>query len=189
MALAAVSEMLGPMLRAVLEDRFQLKIHTEPRETSVYLMTLLEKNKLQPAKDGACVPMDLFQMQAPPSSSVTYCGGGKTVYAGEVAKLDSLGITMAELAGRILSSLAGRPVVDRTGLSGRFDVHLEFAPQRPQGTVMLNGQLVELPPSPQSADSSPTIFTALEKVGLKLSSGKAPVDVLVIDRIEKPSEN
>jgi len=94
---------------------------------------------------------------------------------------------MEEFAGRMLSNYVDRPVVDKTGLTGRFDLHFEFAPPRPEVPVMLNGQMVTLPPA---EDSGPTIFTVLQKqLGLKLAPGKAPIDVIVVDSIERPSEN
>ena len=81
--------------------------------------------------------------------------------------------TMAPLIGG-LSLTAGRPVVDKTGLTGRYNIDLEWAPDELEGTP----------------DAGPSIFTALhEQLGLKLMPTKGPVDVLVVDHIEKPSEN
>jgi uncharacterized protein (TIGR03435 family) len=73
--------------------------------------------------------------------------------------------------------------VDQTGLNGRFDIHLEF---RRNETLRVNGILVS---SGESESGAPTIFTALHGVGLKLVPGKAPIDVVVIDSTERPSEN
>jgi uncharacterized protein (TIGR03435 family) len=79
--------------------------------------------------------------------------------------------SMPDLA-KTLSGVLGRTVVDKTGLNEAFDIHLEFAPLS----------------SPDS--TSPSIFTAVqEQLGLRLESGKGPVEVLVIDQVEKPSEN
>jgi uncharacterized protein (TIGR03435 family) len=101
--------------------------------------------------------------------------------------LDFSGMTMTEFAGRMLESYTGRPVIDKTGLEGRFDFHLDVAFPRVEGPVQLNGETVTLRSAEPEGDS---IFTALQKqLGLKLTAGKAPVDVLVIDRVERPSEN
>jgi uncharacterized protein (TIGR03435 family) len=104
--------------------------------------------------------------------------------------IDLYGVTMAEFVSRFLTSYARRPVVDNTGLKGRFDLHLEFDPRPAQGSARLNGG--ELPPQldnpTESSDYS--IFTAVRKqLGLKLTPGKSPLDAIVIDRVERPSEN
>ena len=99
-------------------------------------------------------------------------------------------ITMAEFAGRMLSSFVDRPVVDKTGREGRFNVHLEFVLPRATGVISLNGQEMPAPGAEAAAEpSGPTIFTALQKLGLKLSPGKSALDVLVVDHVERPSEN
>jgi bla regulator protein blaR1 len=91
---------------------------------------------------------------------------------------------------RAISGQLGRPVIDRTGLSGNFDIKLQWTPDpgqapRPFGDAPPAG--VEPPPSDPNG---PSIFTALqEQLGLRLESQKGPVDLLVIDRVEKPSEN
>ncbi len=113
--------------------------------------------------------------------------------SGDVMSADWDGVTMAELAGRMLPAYVDRPVVDRTGLTGRFNVHLEFVPPRPVGPIFLNGQEMPAPAPGAEAPaepSGPSIFTALQKqLGLKLSPGKDPLDVIVVDRVERPSEN
>ena len=94
---------------------------------------------------------------------------------------------MDELAGRMLPRLVGRPVVNRTGLEGRYDLHFEFTRTPPLGVALLNGQPGPAPPPSDSA--APSIFTALQGLGLKLTPDKAPLDVIVIDTVERPSEN
>jgi uncharacterized protein (TIGR03435 family) len=191
---AAAPEMLGPMLQTLLEDRFKLKIHMEARETSVYELTVSEKSpNLRPAKDGDCVPIDLFQELSRPAgrrdpAAAKQCGGLSGSMKQGIMSFDSYGITMPEFAGRVLLSYANRPVVDKTGLSGSFNIHLEFAPEIPRGPVLVNGQEVQLPP--QNELAGPTIFAALQKqLGLKLTPAKAPLDVIVVDQVERPSEN
>jgi uncharacterized protein (TIGR03435 family) len=98
--------------------------------------------------------------------------------------LEATGITMADLA-EAFSHLTGQTVIDKTGLTGRFPVHLKF---------VLDDTMSEIPadagsPAP-SVDAGPSIFAAVqEQLGLKLEPGKGPVPVLVIDHAEKPSEN
>jgi uncharacterized protein (TIGR03435 family) len=98
---------------------------------------------------------------------------------------------MAELAGRMLSSYVEQPVVDQTGLTGRFDVHIEFVPDyRRSGPVTLNGVVTPDVAAPPADPAGPSIFAALqEQLGLKLAPGKAPLDVLIVDHAEKPSAN
>ena len=88
-----------------------------------------------------------------------------------------------------LSGRLGRHVVDRTGLTGRYDFALEFAPE--PGSDKGPGGPGDKPQAPGGAElSGPSIFTALqEQLGLKLESTRGPVEVFVIDRVEKPSEN
>jgi uncharacterized protein (TIGR03435 family) len=97
------------------------------------------------------------------------------------------GVPMSRLASQILSQLTGRVVVDRTGLTGGYDIDLKWTPtpdQLPPGPP---------PPGvePPSIDlNGPSLFTALqEQLGLKLDSERGPVEVLVIERIQQPAEN
>jgi uncharacterized protein (TIGR03435 family) len=179
-------EMMGPMLQMLLEERLQLKVHTEPRETAVYEMILpFGKPKFQPVKDGSCTPMD-FAGPAKPGDTTKYCGAGTQRPSGSgTTAADWTAITMDELAGRMLPSLVDRPVVNRTGLKGRYDIHLEFGGSIRTGEF-LNGEPVRVPPSDSTG---PSIFTALQSLGLKLTPAKAPLDVIVIDRVERPSEH
>jgi uncharacterized protein (TIGR03435 family) len=169
-----LDEMYGPMMQSLLKDRFQLKLHSEVRELPVYLLTVGNRSdKLAPVKKGSCVVVDLKQvLQSPPPEN--YCGR-VTTKKGTNITFDGYGVTMVEFANRIFKDTLDRPVLDRTGLSGRFDIHFEFVP---------NDGLV----SPD--DVGPSIFTALrEQLGLKLSAAKGPVEVLVIDHVERPSGN
>jgi len=141
--------------------------------------------RLAPVKEGSCVVVDLKQvLQSPPDN---YCGR-VTTKKGPNITFDGYGVTIVEFANRILKDTLDRPVLDRTGLSGRFDIHFEFVPNF---EFVQNNGLV----SPD--DVGPSIFTALreqlgllrEQLGLKLSAAKGPVEVLVIDHVERPSEN
>ena len=115
-----------------------------------------------------------------------YCGliGGSMVGG----RLQASGTTMADLA-RSLSSMLRRTVVDKTGITGAFDLPLTFTPDRP------NVPSPDVPgPRPADgaavADPGPDIFTAMqEQLGLKLESAKGPVEILVIDQVERPAAN
>jgi uncharacterized protein (TIGR03435 family) len=99
-------------------------------------------------------------------------------------RIDASAISTQQLAG-VLARIVGRPVVDRTGLRGNFDVTLEFRPEL-QAAFNVDPEPFE----PAAAADAPSIFTAVEEqLGLKLESARGPVDVLVIDRAEKPTGN
>jgi len=101
--------------------------------------------------------------------------------------LQGTAITLSALANA-LQQRVDCPVIDKTGLTGLFDVKLEWSPgaEAPVGPF---GPNPNAPPAPPD-DSGPTIFTAVqEQLGLRLESGKAPLDVVVIESAEKPSEN
>ena len=179
--------MTGPMLQVLLEERFQLKLHVEARETAVLILTIAKEGKLAPAKDGSCVPIDVNNLQRPDPAAPPpkYCGGPTMRGTPRGTIADVPGATMEEFAGRMLGALAGRPVVDKTGLTGRFDLHIEFSPENRPG-ALLNGE--PAPAMAPAADALPSIFTALqEQLGLKLSPGKAPIDVIVVDSAAKPT--
>jgi len=165
---SAPKQMEEPMLQALLENRFSLKVHRETKELPVYELTVAKSGlKLQPTKEGSCITRDPNQQLARGQKQSDFCG---FLGMGR-GSLDATKGSMPDLA-MAFSFILSRTVVDQTGLTEAFDVHLKFAPD-------------------QSADSAnPSIFTAVqEQLGLKLESGKGPVEVLVIDQVERPSEN
>jgi len=171
------------MLQPLLADRFKLVVHHETRELSVFALVLSKPGKNGPglvphSADAKCV--DPAGPPAPPRSDMPApCGGLIMMNIFPTARITGNNVTMEMLAGR-LSPLVYRIVVDQTGLSGLFDVNLQFAPLPPPGAP------AGLVPSEDAA----SIFTALqEQFGLKLESKTAPVDILVIDHVEQPSEN
>jgi uncharacterized protein (TIGR03435 family) len=192
--------MLGTMLQALLEERFQLKTHREMRETPVYAMTVGKGGlKVQPLAEIACTPIDLVHpMAAPKSGEPPNICGVLMMRRTETdnVKLDVRGSTMTQFA-QGLSRLAGRTVIERTGVAGRFDFHLEFTPDPgmpglgPPSTRPPNGGSATNSGSPlPPTGSGPDLFVALqEQLGVKLSSEKAPVSVLIIDHVEKPTAN
>jgi len=95
------------------------------------------------------------------------------------------GISLAEFASFALPARVGRPVIDRTGLAGRFDIHLEYSRDLP----MLGTGASDSPPN-AGVPSLPPISVAIQRqLGLKLTSDDAPIKVIVIDRAERPSAN
>jgi uncharacterized protein (TIGR03435 family) len=160
--------MLGPMLFNLLESRFQLKMHHETRELNVYRLVRVRADrlgpKLAPAPIDACSPP--AQTDA---ASLRVAARGCS--AGPVpGGIDVHGMPLATLAS-LMGPSAGRVIVDATGLTGNWDLEIRFAAPG------------------QNADAdSPSLFTALgEQLGLKLESGRAPVDVIVIDHVERPT--
>jgi uncharacterized protein (TIGR03435 family) len=171
---APIAKMYGPMLQKLLEDRFQLKIHRETRQLPVYILTLAKGgSKLSATKEGSCIPLDLNHMEPSAAGSVR-CGSGSVRGNAGRTVIDSHGQTLTALAAQGFHADFDRPVIDQTGLAGMFDIHLEFAREG----------------APADDLSAPSLFTAVqEQLGLKLTPDKGPVEVLVIDHLERPSEN
>jgi uncharacterized protein (TIGR03435 family) len=182
---------LAPMLRALLADRFKLAAHTEKRELPVYALVLargdgtLGPNAAPSAVDCAAMFAGRRGGGPPPAPPQP----GERIQCGMrigPASIEAGGVPMAEIA-RVLSQQVGRVVIDRTNVTGNVDLKLEFAPdfQGRGGPPDAPGGAA--PPSPGDA---PSLFTALqEQAGLKLESQRAPVEVLVIDGIERPTED
>jgi uncharacterized protein (TIGR03435 family) len=160
------------MFQSILAERFKLVVHHETREMPVYVLTV--------AKGGP-----KFKETAPDDAAATTPRRrGTMINNGKVTATDAQISTLVT----ILSRRLGRTVVDKTGLTGNYDFTLEYAdddvgsPSPPP-----DGSAAAVASAP---DSRVSIFTALqEQMGLKLESTKAPVDVVVIDHIEKPAEN
>ena len=182
--------MPGPlfaMLRTLVEERFRLQTHRAVAQRPIYALTLVKRDgrtgprMIAVAIDCTAVTRERSQgtAQAPRPNGMPPCAITRAPgrIAGSAASLGQLTAT--------LSSTVGRPVVDRTHLTGAFDITLEFRPEFQVGFAS--------PPdsgAPAGAADAPSIFTALqEQLGLKLESTRGPVDVLVIDHAEKPSDN
>jgi uncharacterized protein (TIGR03435 family) len=153
------------MMQSMLEDRFRLKTHREMRELSVYFLVV--------GKDGARLKRPVEGQTGPAGPDA-----GSVNTNGSRARIQLRGssISMVRLAA-VVGNQLDRPIVDKTNLSGEYDVILTWTPQGAE----------DISPSP---DAAPTVFTALqEQLGLKLESGKDLVEVLVIDSAQKPSEN
>jgi uncharacterized protein (TIGR03435 family) len=177
------------MLQALLADRFKLKLHRETRELPVYDLTATKGGpRLPKPASGPCTevftgppPKPGEPRPAPP------CGPGIQA-SGTGLSMRGLNLSTAKFAD-FLGTLIGRAVVDKTGFTGKFDLRLDFA---------LDDAIAGLPfhrgpddaDQPADATGRPSIFTAIqEQLGLKLESSKGPVEVLVIDHAERPTEN
>ena len=174
------------MLRSLLEDRFNLKVHRETRTMPVYVLTVAGSGLKLPTAGETCVDSAPAPGQRPPAPC-----GRITVAFEPAAGLDIEGrqVTMADLTGA-LTGIFQRSVIDQTHLSGRFDVNLKFA-YEPDVTVGI-GNPWRQSNSGQAEDPgmNPPIVTALkQQFGLSLKASKGPVEVLVVDRAEKPSGN
>jgi uncharacterized protein (TIGR03435 family) len=183
----SVKTMMGPMMQSLLEDRFQLKIHHQTGEGPVYFLTIARGgSKLRPFTSGSCVPYSTSSPTALQPGQ-EYCES--LIGAGTPASVNDRGVTLDDFSRQLLAVL-DRPVINKTGMSGRFDLHLEFSRE---GTRMSAIALAQ-PTDGSSAASDPTgppsIFTALqEELGLKLEPGKGRMEVFVIDRVERPPSN
>jgi bla regulator protein blaR1 len=197
-AKASIEQMYGPMMRALLEERFQLKVHKEFRDKPVYELTVAKSNpNLRPTTEGSCIEPDPNDFSIPTKIGdfAKRCGVGtarkpNVITSGIVSSNDWRGLSMAGLAG-IIARNVDRPVIDKTGLTGLFDFSLEFVPVRPNsGMTNLNGRDRPDFPEPSDDAAGPSIFSALkEQLGLKLSPANGSSEVIVIDRVEKPSPN
>ena len=185
----SVENMEGPMLQAALEERFKLKLHRETRQVPVYALTRAKSGfKLRAVVAGSCTPPDFstYPMPALPAGQ-HYCnntgvGGRKgpnTVLNQDESSVDNL--------AKLLTLILDRPVIDKTGLAGIYNFHLEFAIDQTTPGVLSSP---DFPAPPSDASPAASIFTVVqEQLGLKLEPTKGPRDVLVIDHIERPTEN
>ena len=171
------------MLLPVLEERFKLKWHRETRQIPVYYLSVANGGiKLKTTAPGTCRAIDLKDAGPPDPKKPPVCGrllDGRP--KGEI-NLEGAGVTVARLADE-LGHIMGRPVIDSTKTPGLFDFHLRFTPVDLAGSAS--------PPSETAADPSglPSVFTALKQAGLAVKTGQGPMEVTVIDSIERPSAN
>lgn len=163
------------MLQALLTDRCKLVIHRDTKELSVFLLVVAKGGlKLQEGK--------------PADASAEGVGGTGTMQFGQNGLMTFKAMPLSALV-LILSQQVGRTVLDKTGLTGRYDFTWQFNQNAGPGSGR-GGPAAGANPA-ASADSEPaSIFTVLqEELGLKLDSGKGPVEIIVIDHIDRPSEN
>jgi uncharacterized protein (TIGR03435 family) len=175
----------------MLMDRFRLVVHSEKREVPIYALTVARRDgrlgpRLTPAAiDCQSLMNDMMKRvqggAAPPAPPERPDGGPACgMRSGPGPRFTAGGTSMGSLA-RMLAVPVGRIVEDRTKLTGGYDFDLEFDASALAGFA---------PGATPAAENAASIFTALEEqLGLKLQSERAPVEVLVIDRLERPSEN
>ena len=180
--------MTGAMLRAFLEERFSLKTHRESEERSMYVLTVAKGGlKIKPTQPGDCWAYDPDRQSAPPPDMADKpsCGNLRMNWNAGNRTLTATGQDMQAFTDGLLSgSLLDRFVINKTGLTGRYNIPLEFAPDD-----RTPGRLSGLEYSRREGATPPTapdLFKALELLGLKLEPTKAPAEYLVIDRIERP---
>jgi uncharacterized protein (TIGR03435 family) len=162
------------MLQTLLEDRFKLKVHRETRELPVFVVTPAKGGIKLPPSTTNCVQYDPNVPARPRGADekpLPFCNNILSGRGGNM-RWSAQNIGIEQLIGALSSSM-GRQVIDNTGFKGRFDLNLEYSPD----------------PAPADA-TLPSIVTVLqEELGLKLDSSKGSVEILVIDHIERPSEN
>ena len=190
------TDALPVMTRTLLEERFKLRTHREQREFPAYAMEVLPNAKLVPVKEEADQSGGVLTVTSGSNGS-----GGATVELGPGSSLmlgdntfDAKKVTMVSLA-EILGRFVDKPVVDMTNLAGRYDILFELQPQDFQAMMLRSAVYagIQLPPQAlQLVDiSSPAaVLDALRAIGLSLNPRRLPLDVLVIDSIEKtPTDN
>ncbi|MGH9238533.1 MAG: M56 family metallopeptidase [Vicinamibacterales bacterium] len=152
------------MVRKLLVDRFKLSAHVEKRNISVYALTVKDAPRSLAPSTGD---------PAGPANLATRARG----------RFQARNASMEDLAG-VLGGLLDRPVVDRTGIPGRYDFNLRWTLDEFQSAVL------KAFPVPQGYGEDPDLLTAIQdQLGLKLERANAPAEVLIIDHIERPSEN
>jgi uncharacterized protein (TIGR03435 family) len=156
------------MVQKLLADRFNLKLHREKRVLAVYALEAAKSGpKLVKGEDGDNVLPGFF-------------------FQGRPGNLHVTNATMVEFAQFMQSAVMDRPVVDQTGITGRWNFPLDWTPDDSQ----FGGMAASLPPPAKGTVPPPDLYTSIqEQDGLKLDATKAPADVLVIDHIDHPSPN
>ncbi|MGD1069242.1 MAG: TIGR03435 family protein [Bryobacteraceae bacterium] len=161
-------DQLKAMLQQLLTERFQIASHREKKELSVYAITVAKTGlKINKTENG---------------------GGNLPGFGGRgPGNIFVRNSNMTEFAGFLQSRIVDRPVVDQTALTGKYDFSLKWTPDASEPAVP--GQPAAAPAA-TDADAPPDLFAAFQQqLGLRLESTKAPVEVLVVDKVEKPSDN
>jgi uncharacterized protein (TIGR03435 family) len=154
------------MLRNLLTDRFKLTFHREEKVFSIY--------ELEVAKNGPKLKASTSPPDDPPALI-------STVYPQRIV-MPARNVTMSDLTRLMQRAILDRPVVDKTGLSGRYDFDLEWAPDETQ----FGG---EVPAASVEAQAAPLFSAIQQQLGLRLEATRGPVQALVVDKAERPSAN
>jgi uncharacterized protein (TIGR03435 family) len=181
----SMSEML-PMIQGMLEDRLKLKVHRETKEQAVYALVVAKAGRLHEA-EGECAPRPSTPPPPPePGKLPAAPCGGFFMFPGH---LTGQKVPITQLIDT-LSRFSGRIVLDKTNLTGKYDIDLQYTPEQAQLQAPPGPPPPGMPPLPPIDPNGPSLFTALqEQLGLKLESQKGPVEMMVIDHVERPSEN
>jgi bla regulator protein blaR1 len=164
-----LGEQMRARLVALLADRFRLKVHRETQQALAYALVVGKNGPKLKQTEGASETRGRMRM-------------GRGDLNGDGVKLEFL--------AQALANQLGRPVVDKTGLTGNYDIKLAWTPDPGPPAPLPLGPPPGLEPSPVPDPSGPSIFTAVEEqLGLRLESQKGPIETIVIDSVEKPSEN
>jgi len=172
------------MIQALLAERFKLTVHKESKDAPIYALVVAKNGlKIKELPPEEKPQLDATDPPEKPDLNKRPSRGGMRMGRGE---LTSTGIKLSFLA-EALSNQVGRTVIDKTGLKGDYSFELKWTPDESQGAA-IKGPGDGAPPSADA--NGPSIFTAIqEQLGLKLESQKGPVDLIVIDHVEKASEN
>ena len=198
----ATKQEFRTMLQNLLSERFKMTVHHEKKETPVYELVvakgghkLKETVEEPPGRDDAAKNGDGPPAPLAPARGGPPPGNGPvmTMRMGGAATLNAKGQTMEQFVN-LLANHVGKPVTDATGLKGKYDFTLTFGMDL-AGLMAKQGIALPPPPPggvspPTDADPGPTIFSAVQTLGLKLEQKKGVVDIVVVDHIEKvPTEN
>jgi uncharacterized protein (TIGR03435 family) len=163
------AEQVKSMIRKLLAERFQMKFHHDKRELSAFVLTVgKDGSKLKPGQPNG--NLHGIGIQAAPAGALLFANNSP----------------IPAFTGFLQSMVLGRPVVDQTGLTGKYDITVTFTPD----DSLFNGQPIGVPKAADGVEPAPSLFDAIQQqLGLKLTAEKTQVDVLAIDHVEKPSAN
>jgi uncharacterized protein (TIGR03435 family) len=163
------AEQVKTMIRKLLAERFQLKFHHDKRELSAFVLTVGKDGpKLKPAQPNG--NLHGIGIQAARTGALMFANNSP----------------IPAFTSFLQSLVLDRPVVDQTGLTGKYDITVTFTPD----DSLFNGQPIGVPKPAEGIEPAPGLFDAIQQqLGLKLTAEKAQVDVLAIDHVEKPSAN
>lgn len=161
-------------LQALLADRFQLKVHREDRILPVYDLVIIKRGPTLSADQTPPAPSFIQFSSAGEPLRPLPRGAMRIISGAAGTTLEGSAIPVTKLVS-LLQGQSDRIIFDKTGFTGLFDLHLEFT--QPAAT------------SQTTESSAPSLFTAIQDIGLKLESAKAPIEVFVIDSVRKPSGN
>jgi uncharacterized protein (TIGR03435 family) len=175
----ARDEKMRLRLQSLLADRFKLIVRSEMKELQVYALVA--------GKNGPKLKKAVIEEKDCPVGDEDRAAACHTFMGGQGRGLHAKAVDMADLVVA-LSNFSDRPMIDKTGIKGLYEIETEgWVPLRPR--QVLPGAEPTAEDLAMADPSRPTLFSVLEKLGLKLESQKAPVEMFVVDHVERPSEN